>query len=266
MGAGHFPVLLMITMTLTLGLTYTLAVWREDVDPIFPYISATGTNRPESCVFGLLLTVAAFLTLVIIYLRYRLVKELNRGADALTGWLNLAGAALGLISTIGLCIVANFQETAVLSVHLVGAFLCFGFGTLYSILHAIVTHRMHPLYNGRRIAHIRTFLAATCLLAFFIGLSCGVIGNKKYRAATGAAPPAIWSRRGEPGWSWHVASAVAEWILAGAFGLFLLSFSRDFEKLRLGVSVEPLVQHLDETPVSLPRSPSPSRNSPPILA
>lgn len=38
---------------------------------------------------------------------------------------------LGLTTTLGVSIVANFQETSVIVVHMIGAFLCFGGGTAY---------------------------------------------------------------------------------------------------------------------------------------
>ena len=46
---------------------------------------------------------------VIIYLRYRLVKELNRGADVLISRMNLVGLGLGFLSALGMSMVANFQ-------------------------------------------------------------------------------------------------------------------------------------------------------------
>jgi hypothetical protein len=47
---------------------------------------------------------------------------------------NKVTLAFGLVSCIGLDIVANFQESNVMVVHMVGAFLCFGAGTIYFIL------------------------------------------------------------------------------------------------------------------------------------
>lgn len=60
-GAGHFPILLMLMMVVTLALTYILAVIRQDVDPYFPYISDAASKKPESCVFSQLLNIGAFL-------------------------------------------------------------------------------------------------------------------------------------------------------------------------------------------------------------
>lgn len=51
------------------GVTYCFSVSRGDVDPVFPYISASGNTRPESCLFSLLLNFCAFLSFLLVYLR-----------------------------------------------------------------------------------------------------------------------------------------------------------------------------------------------------
>lgn len=68
-----------------------------------------------------------------IYIRYSQVKECIRAFGSPTSlpkWNHWA-LIFGLISTAGLSIVANFQETSVIVVHLIGALLCFGGGTVY---------------------------------------------------------------------------------------------------------------------------------------
>ena len=65
------------------------------------------------------------------------------------------------------------------------------------------------------------------------------------------------------GYEYHVVSAVAEWVLVGLNGAFLLSYSRDFEKLRVDIEVHPLVSHLDESPIA--RSPPESVLAAPIV-
>jgi hypothetical protein len=51
---------------------------------------------------------------------------------------NKATLYVGLTSCVGLDIVANFQESNVIVVHLLGAFLCFAAGTIYFILQVSV--------------------------------------------------------------------------------------------------------------------------------
>jgi hypothetical protein len=47
---------------------------------------------------------------------------------------NKVALVFGLVSCAGLDIVANFQESNVISVHMLGAFLCFAGGTIYFTL------------------------------------------------------------------------------------------------------------------------------------
>lgn len=54
------------------------------------------------------------------------------------------------------------------------------------------------------------------------------------------------------GYTWHVASAAGEWTSALALVAYLLSYSRDLEKLRARVHADLLVAHLDDSPVGTP--------------
>ncbi|TMS36557.1 hypothetical protein L596_003696 [Steinernema carpocapsae] len=149
LGAGHIPVIFSILFTFMLGATYVVAVWHKDVDPVFPYISSSGDQRPESCVFSLLLNFCAILTALIIYLRYGLVKELNRNFHQNTTRLNNLSLYVGLLSSCGMFIVANFQETAVIQIHMGGAIVCFGGSCLYMLMQAAITWLMYPTFVSR---------------------------------------------------------------------------------------------------------------------
>ena len=67
-------------------------------------------------------------------------------------------------------VVANFQETAVIWIHLIAAVVCFGGSVIYMLGHSWISHRMVPLYASRQIAHIRTTLAVLGFVAFSIGM------------------------------------------------------------------------------------------------
>jgi len=258
-GAGHFPILLMLMMVVTLALTYILAVIRQDVDPYFPYISDAASKKPESCVFSQLLNIGAFLGIIIVYLRYRLVKELNRASDLSLDRLNIVALIVGCISSGGMSVVGNFQITAVFIVHLIGAFTCFGTGLIYCILQTAASYRMYPLYNGASICRIRLLVSVIGLAAFLTTVITGSfavaahhrLGEFWHREEVGMVQDLL-IQKDEPGYFLHISSAVSEWVLALSFLVFLLTFSKDFEKLRVTVAVEPLVAHLDEMP---PRAP-----------
>ncbi|CAK5083163.1 unnamed protein product [Meloidogyne enterolobii] len=123
-GAGHLPVLFSINFVAMLVITYSFSVWRGDVDPVFPYISASGDSRPESCIFSMFLNVCAFFIELIVILRYHLVAELlSQNSDQEYQPISLANILslfAGLLGGVGMFIVANFQETAVIQIHLTG--------------------------------------------------------------------------------------------------------------------------------------------------
>ena len=70
------------------------------------------------------------------YIKYVEVQCLIRSIAAENGvshTFNKVTLSVGLTSCVGLDIVANFQESNVIVVHLLGAFLCFAAGTVYFI-------------------------------------------------------------------------------------------------------------------------------------
>ncbi|KAM3727059.1 DNA damage-regulated autophagy modulator protein [Dirofilaria immitis] len=251
LAAGHLPIFFAIFFTLMLSASYVLAVWHGDIDPVFPYISYSGDHRPESCIFSMMLNLCSFLIMLIIYLRYSLVVELNRDSDHLLKRLNIFAFVIGMVGGVGMFVVANFQETAVITVHLTGAFLCFGCGCFYMLLQFCLTIYMYPLYNNRRIGFIRGAIALSATLFFVTVISFGVAASIEFHKHFPDLPtPRPWSRKiNQPGYNLHCISAIAEWCLAVCNVLFILSFSRDFEKLRVELNVQPLVSHLDNSPL-----------------
>ena len=205
LGAGHLPIFFGISFTFMLGVfilnlfvyffsyinsipgaTYCFSVYRGDVDPVFPYISASGDHRPESCLFSTLLNVCAVTSALLIHLRlaylyqcphnnseecfrYSLIVELNRSYDEMLKLVNKISFYFGLLGAFGMFIVANFQETAVVIIHFSAAVTCFGGSVLYMICHAWISHRMVPLYASRRVAHWRTLFAVVGAILFIIG-------------------------------------------------------------------------------------------------
>lgn len=83
--------------------------------------------------------------------------------------VNKIALYVGLLGAFGMFVVANFQETAVITIHLIAAFFCFGGSVIYMLCHAWISHRMVPVFASRRVAHWRTFFATAGTIAFVIG-------------------------------------------------------------------------------------------------
>lgn len=112
-GLSFLPSALLIWTAAAFIFSYITAITLHHVDPVLPYISDTGTVAPEKCLFGAMLNIAAVLCVATIYVRYKQVHALNPEENCIIR-LNKAGLVLGLLSCLGLSVVANFQKTTFL--------------------------------------------------------------------------------------------------------------------------------------------------------
>ncbi|GMT05840.1 hypothetical protein PENTCL1PPCAC_28014, partial [Pristionchus entomophagus] len=250
--AGHLPIIFAVLFTINLGTTYCFAVANGHVDSIFPYVSAAGNNQPESCIFSFLLNLSAVFSIMIVCMRCALVSSILRERDRFLDRVNVWSSYIGIISGFAMMLVASVQETAIITVHLSAACVCFSFGCIYMITQAWVTIKMYPDYNNRRIGWIRMVLAIASTVCLFSAIGFGVAAAHVYHSVYPGKPtPRPWSRKiWMPGYPLHVVSAVSEWLLAVLHVSYILSYQREFEKLKVKFVSEALVSHLDTSPYS----------------
>lgn len=70
-----------------------------------------------------------------------LALSLLGGDGSTTCRVNRWAFRVGILSNMGMLLVAAFQENEVISMHLLGAFLTFGGGCLYAVLQTFITYR-----------------------------------------------------------------------------------------------------------------------------
>jgi len=165
---------------------------------------------------------------VCVYVRYKQVHTYYR--YHLSGEriprLNRIALILGWIAAIGISIVANFQETSVFVVHMIGAMLAFGPGTLYLWVNAILSYLVCPIINTKRMAHVRLLMALISTIAFFITVICGPLAIHHFHGKDRTK----WYPE-DGGFSLHVTSTAAEWILAITYDAFLLTLVDEFQRI-----------------------------------
>ncbi|XP_042258598.1 DNA damage-regulated autophagy modulator protein 1 [Thunnus maccoyii] len=231
-GLCFLPVFLVIWSSSTFIISYLIALFRKDVDIIFPYISDTGANPPESCIFGLMTFISAYAGTATIYARYKYVEKLSEDTGAVSPYLNKASLVLGLLSCLGMCIVATFQETQMETtmekVHLTGALLFFITGVTYIVLQSVISYHAYPYGSSLGICRARVGIATIAAVAFFPTVICSffVTQGKMHRDIEDKDYP------------FHVASAVCEWIVAFSFVCFFLTYIDDFKLFTLRVKTE----------------------------
>ncbi|XP_062575444.1 DNA damage-regulated autophagy modulator protein 1-like [Saccostrea cucullata] len=240
-GLAFLPLITVIVPIVAFITAYVFAVLRKDVNPYFPYISDTGTRIPESCVFGQLLNISSAIAICTIYVRYKLVQSMVQLGDASIMSYNKHTIVWGSLAVLGLSLVANFQETSVEVVHVIGATFVLGFGVVYEFLQTSISYKMYPVCNGLRICRIRLVISIISLIGFIMSLVFAAISRYQ-----GHPKDRLHWKPSDGGYTTHIISSVSEWITAIAFLFFFTTYVKDFSKMKLDVVARVRVQHLDE--------------------
>lgn len=224
-GLCLLPAFLVVWSSSTFIISYIIAVCRHDVDVIFPYISDTGADPPESCIFGLMTFISACTAIATIYAMYKFVEKLSEETRVVNPRLNKAALGIGMISCLGMCIVATFQETLVPRVHDFGALLFFISGVVYIILQTIISYHVYPYGSSRCMCRIRLSFAVLATLAFFPTLICAFFVHQSE----------LHRNKDDKDYPFHVASAVSEWVVTFSFICFFFTYIDDFKLFTLRV-------------------------------
>uniref|UniRef100_A0A667YUB0 DNA-damage regulated autophagy modulator 1 n=1 Tax=Myripristis murdjan TaxID=586833 RepID=A0A667YUB0_9TELE len=225
-GLCFLPAFLVIWSSSTFIVNYIIAIFRKDVDVIFPYISDTGALPPESCLFGLMTFISAFAGAATMYARYKYVEKLSEETSLVRPCLNKAALGLGMLACLGMCIVATFQETTVTRVHDAGAVLFFLTGVLYAIFQSVISHRIYPFGSSLTVCRIRTAIATLACLAFFPSILSHSSKLHKYQHKSLYCFVCVSLLQD---YTYHLASAVSEWIVAFSFVCFFLTYIDEFK-------------------------------------
>ncbi|XP_008299211.1 DNA damage-regulated autophagy modulator protein 1 [Stegastes partitus] len=227
-GVCALPAFLVIWSSGTFIISYIIAIVRHDVEIIFPYISDTGANPPESCIFGLMTFIVACAAMATIYARYKFVDKMNEDTRAVNQKLNLAALWIGLITCLGMCIVATFQETTMTIAHDIGAALFFVSGVLYIILQSVISYQAFPFGATITVCWTRALIASIAALAFFPTVICAGFVKRTD----------LHMKKDDPAYPFHVASAACEWTVAFSFVCFFLTYIHEFKMFTLEVITE----------------------------
>ncbi|XP_036369164.1 DNA damage-regulated autophagy modulator protein 1 isoform X1 [Octopus sinensis] len=242
LGLEMLPISLVVVTFLTFITTYVISVSNGHVTPYLPYISDTGAKSPESCIFGQLLTFSTIIALFTLYIRFKLIQSLVNVDNSRIHVVNKVSFGLGIIAALGMSLVGNFQESNVLVVHVIGAFMVFGIGSVYEIFQTIMSYMMYPMYNGKKIIIIRMVLSIFSVFFFIMTFIGAGLAGKEYKGN-----PLAW-RPEDEGFSYHILSTSCEWLLSVSFLAYFLTFIHDFQKIKINVVGVMSVTHLDQSP------------------
>ncbi|XP_077994802.1 DNA damage-regulated autophagy modulator protein 1-like isoform X1 [Glandiceps talaboti] len=243
-GMGWLPISVVIMISATFVISYCISVVLGHVPAEFPYISDTGTYQPESCIFGQLLNITAALAFMTIYVRYKQVVEYNREASARVLTVNKVSLVLGGLACLGMSMVGNFQEKSIQSMHLVGAFMCFGFGVAYTFIQSWISFRLTEtcvdMWCSIHTCRVRLLLSTTALIGLMFTSVFAALASARWTGSDATQ----WKPE-EGGYAEHIVSTVSEWVLAISFLSFFFTFIREFQKVTMEAHLRLYTEELE---------------------
>lgn len=217
-----FPILVCVLCLLTFFGTNLGVVFRENIK--WPYISEGGSFPPESCIFSQALNATSIILGIIFYIRYRQIEHILYHNDLSISVmrLNVTSLWIGLIACLGLSVAANFQANTMGVLHCIGAFSCFGLGTVYFWLQGFISYAVRPYMGSKKMTYVRFVIAVVCTCGFCITIfsSCQLTGLYHNKNVSLSCK----NKR---------LSVSGEWITGVAFCFFILSFTCEFKTITL---------------------------------
>ncbi|XP_030760919.1 DNA damage-regulated autophagy modulator protein 2-like [Sitophilus oryzae] len=203
----------------------------QHVKPVFPYISDTGTWPPESCIFSLMLFIFSIIMGVLYCVRFKQVQIFceNLPEKTKTSILKLNKTSLwfGFASCFGLVLVASFQETNLMWVHMLGAGNVYGGGCIYQWLQTFLSWNLNPQgQKTKTINIVRVILTSISTITYII---CNIFGTLSLLKFSGDNIT-LWDAN-DGGYKFHLTSTITEWILTAASMSFFYTFTKDLKEI-----------------------------------
>ncbi|KTG03496.1 hypothetical protein cypCar_00032939 [Cyprinus carpio] len=197
------PVFLAVFGIIGMWAVFAIAVFNNTVNITeeVPFISTCGSYNPQSCLFSQICNICSVLALWIVIIRFQQVCDLGSGSH-----LNTAGLVLGFISSIGISILGNFQQSIVMGAHLLGVFLTFFLGLAYFWVQAWLSYHSLLSHDRKWVVPVRVILCSlcTCLIICIF-----VLYNTGFRSE----------------------AAICEWALVMCFFAFFAIFAAEFRHI-----------------------------------
>ncbi|GLD73545.1 transmembrane protein 150B, partial [Lates japonicus] len=155
------PVSLAVFGTVGLWTVFAVAVTNGSVNLTegVPFISECGTYTPQSCFFSQICNICSVLALWIVVIRFQQVRDYGNHGKA-----NIVSIVLGFISSVGISVIGNFQQSVLMKIHLLGAFLAFFLGLAYFWVQLFLTYQAQPSQDRCWVGPARAMCCILCTI------------------------------------------------------------------------------------------------------
>ncbi|KAF2887729.1 hypothetical protein ILUMI_18444 [Ignelater luminosus] len=169
------------------------------------------------------------------YIRYRQVNAAihYKTIDLSKTWNEIA-FWIGNITCVGISIVANFQVTSILLVHMIGGATTFGAGSIYFAIQTRISasfrsiHHKYPEYGvSKSMLYLRIFLSVLFFLFFIISVSFFGKAINEFRGTDVLS----WKEE-DGGMEYRRLAAAFEWLMVFVFAVLASTAEKDLKSIQ----------------------------------
>ncbi|XP_018082203.1 DNA damage-regulated autophagy modulator protein 1 [Xenopus laevis] len=199
----------------SLAISYAVAISLGHIHGFLPFISQISMMNPEYIFSVFACSITSILGSAIMYIEYCYIDIYY---SDISGKWNKILLCCGLLSYLGFLVAAYVSVLVAINVHLAGAIGGFGLNCLYNFCHSIVCLRSSVWQDNKQMVIIRLCFSVSSL-AFILMLGGTHIVCMFSISCTQA--------------NINLPLAVLEWLTLFGMCGYILTFTKDFQRLRL---------------------------------
>lgn len=203
-----------------------------------------GGQFPEIGIFNILLYLSVVFGFFSVILRYSYILDEKQILPTYTDYINKTSVAVGILSFLGLFIIASFPASSSeenSTVQSAGAYIFIGLGLFYTALQTFMTYSSVK-YSVTYI--IRSFLTVSLMSTFISSIVLLEINKEKHPISIPTGHQTNGSEQiiyhGVGGQAQLIACALV-WASVVVYALFFLSFVEEFQRISSYVILRPFV-------------------------
>ena len=234
-----YPIIFVTWTVLGFAITFTIGTVLKHFSSVIPAISRTGEFPPENGIFTFVVTISAFLFLIISTIRFEQIVDARKDHHLVIRILNFLGYLAAILVIIGILLVGSFDlaDRETLAVHNIGAFLVYVPGFFYYVIQAIIGPFVKPMRWWRwaiLIARIALLLLGALMFILFL-VSWLIYRNFSSNITTAYqfSNPTNSSR--QTSLSLH---NLTQWLMVGSFYALAFTFIPEFSTIELIFKVQ----------------------------
>ena len=142
--------------------------------------------------------------------------------------MNKLSLVIGMLMPIGAVVIGNYRMPEILGIHLFGAFIAFTSANTYLMIQTWISFRLSSKLNSLTIAKTRLIITIAAIILYLTTIITSAISIYLFGKFPENDIRFHWSSD-LPGYTWHIISAITEWLFVFMASPFFITFINEFK-------------------------------------